>query len=149
VIPDREAYMEGWQAGAFEYCQPNNAFEVGELGYGHANICPAQMQSAFTAAYRQGRQLYLARRDVTNLEQLIVSREARLEYLKGEIVSTATAQLNPELTVAQRVDLIALTQRLTEEKARIEQELPGLHADLAQQSAQLDAMRQSLVSVVY
>ncbi len=149
VVPDREAYMAGWNAGALEYCQPNSAFEVGELGYGHANICPAHLQSAFTAAYRQGRQLYLARRDVANLEQLIVARESRLDYVRAQIVTTSTDQLDPTLTVAERVDLIAYTQRLVEEKARIEQELPRLQADLIRQHAQLNEMRQSLVSVVY
>lgn len=149
VVPDRQAYIAGWQAGSNEYCQPNSAFEIGELGYGHSNICAADMQQAFTAAYRQGRQLYLARRDVQNLESLIGEREARLEYVRTEIVTTSTDQLNPALTVAQRVDLLAATQRLSEEKARIEQELPRLHADLEQRQVQLNAMRQSLLSVVY
>ncbi len=149
VVPDRTSYMAGWQDGANEYCQPNNAFEVGELGYGHSNICPAHMQSAFTSAYRQGRQLYLARREIANLEHLIASRESRLDEVRALIVSTSTDQLNPELTVAQRVDLLAATQRLTEEKVRIEQEMPSLHADLMMRRNELDSMRQTLVSVVY
>jgi len=149
VVPDRAAYMAGWESGAREYCHPNNAFEVGELGYGHSHICPADMQSDFVAAYRQGRQLYLARRDIAALESTIAAREARLEWVKSRIVAASTEQLNPELTVPQRVDLLAETQRLAEEKAAIEHELPELHADLASRTAQLDSMRQSLVSVVY
>lgn len=149
VVPDRAAYMAGWESGAREYCHPNNAFEVGELGYGHAHICPAEMQSAFVAAYRQGRQLYLARRDIAALESTIAAREARLDWVKSRIVAASTEQLNPELTVPERVDLLAETQRLTEEKAAIEHELPRLHADLASRTAAFDAMRQSLVSLVY
>ena len=68
IIPDRAGYMAGWETGVREYCQPNNAFEIGELGGGHANVCPNEMQTVFTTAYRQGRKLYLARVEISNLD---------------------------------------------------------------------------------
>jgi hypothetical protein len=149
IIPDRAGYMTGWNDGVGEYCQPNNAFEIGELGGGHDNVCPREMQTTFTTAYRQGRKLYLARVEIANLERAIGHKEHRLEDIKAELVSSATGQLNPLLTTADRVELLARTHRLTEERHRLKTELPPLIDELADRQIALDSMRQTLASVVY
>lgn len=149
IIPDRAGYMMGWNEGVREYCQPNNAFEIGERGGGHNNVCPDGMQTTFTTAYREGRKLYLARVEVTDLERSIAEMEQRLEQVKAELVSSATEQLNPMLTTAERVELLAHTQRLNDEKHRLQTDLPPLRNELAVKQVELDALRQSLVSIVY
>jgi Protein of unknown function (DUF2799) len=142
VIPDRAGYMAGWQRGVREYCEANNAFDVGERGDGHNNICPDDQRDAFLSAYQEGRQLYLARVDVANLEELISQREYRLEEVKAGIVATATQQLDPMLPPAARVDLLATTQRLAEEKGRIDAELPQLRQQLIYKTQQLATLQQ-------
>jgi len=149
IIPDRTGYMAGWNEGVREYCQPNNAFEIGELGRGHNNVCPGKMQTTFTTAYREGRKLYLLRVEVANIERAIAQSEQRLEAVKAEIVSSATDQLNPLLSPADRVDLAARTHRLTEERHRLSHEIPALLDELDDKQAELDGLRQSLVGVVY
>lgn len=149
IIPDRTAYMRGWEDGVREYCQPNRAFEIGELGQGHDNVCPQGMQTEFTTAYREGRKLYLARVEVSSLERLIGEKEHRLEHVKAEIVSSAADQLNPSMTPADRVNMLAYTHRLTEEKQRLESEIPALVDELAHKQAELERLRQTLATVVY
>jgi len=117
VMPDRDTYMVGWKQGVREYCNPHNAFVTGERGQRYYNVCPAAMDHNFQVAYQEGRKLYLARAAVANLERKIAERENRLEVVKVEIVTSATSQLDPTLTSAQRIDLIAYTQRLAEENA--------------------------------
>lgn len=95
VYPDRDQYLIGWQQGIREYCEPDNGYAVGERGAGHNNVCPADQRDAFLAAYHDGRQLYLARVDVANLEQRIAQREARLEQVKAGIVGSAMEQVDP------------------------------------------------------
>ena len=149
IIPDRAGYMTGWNNGVHEYCQPNNAFEIGERGAGHNNVCPQGMQSEFTTAYRQGRKLYLGWIEVSNLEKSINRKEHRLEQVKADLVSSATEQLNPLLTTAERIELGAYTHRLSEERHRLKMELPALNSELAAKQTELDDLRHSLVSVVY
>ncbi len=141
--------MAGWNTGVREYCQPNRAFEIGESGGGHDNVCPEGMQSRFTTAYREGRRLHLLRVDVQSLEHQIGHMESRLEQIKAELVSSGTAQLNPLLTPAERIELAAHTQRLTEEHRRVTSELPQAKSELARKRTELDGLRQSLASVVY
>lgn len=146
VVPDRASYMAGWRDGVVEYCQPGNAFAVGERGWGHNGVCPVEQQHAFERAYRDGRQLYLARSEVADIERLIYQKSMRLEQVKTELVSSATEQLNPVLTPQERVELLSWTQRLSEEKASIERELPALEAERAAKANQLSMLQQSLAS---
>jgi hypothetical protein len=140
VIPDRDAYMVGWNEGVREYCEPNNGYDVGVRGAPYYNVCPADLRDAFLDAYHQGRSLYVARAEVADLQQEIAAREARLTEIKTQIVGAATQQLDPTLTPAARVDLLAATQRLAEEKGRIESELPQLRQQLAYKSQQLASL---------
>lgn len=142
VIPDRASYMAGWEKGVREYCEANNGYDVGTSGYGHNNVCPDDQREAFLAAYHDGRQLYLARSEVNNLEQAISQREYRLDEIKMELVSSATQQFDPTLTPAARVDLLALTERLAEEQGRINAELPQMRRELAFKTQQLAALEQ-------
>jgi hypothetical protein len=140
VIPDRATYMAGWEKGVREYCEANNGYDVGERGEGYDNVCPDDQRDAFLAAYHTGRELYLARSDVNNLEQAISEREYRLDAIKAELISSATQQFDPSLTPAARVDLLAMTERLAEEQGRINAELPRMRQELANKSQQLAAL---------
>ena len=73
----------------------------------------------------------------------------RLEQVKADLVSSATEQLNPLLTTAERIELGAYTHRLSEERHRLKMELPALNSELAAKQTELDDLRHSLVSVVY
>jgi len=141
VIPDRASYMVGWEQGVVEYCDANNGFDVGERGDVYNNVCPDAQREAFLAAYHDGRQLYLARTEVNDLEQAISQREYRLDEIKAELVSSATAQFDPTLTPAARVELLAQTQRLSEEQGRINAELPQLRQELASKTQSLAALQ--------
>ncbi len=147
VIPDRYGYKLGWEEGIREYCEPYNAFSIGERGKGHNNVCPTDMRTEFMHAYQEGRSLYRARVEVSNLEKAIAQKVNRLEQVKAAIVSTATAQLNAELTTSERVELFARTQRLNTERNRIKAEIPSLENELALKVRQLDVLNRSLVAV--
>lgn len=149
VMPNRADYMIGWKEGVGEYCLPGNGFAVGEGGSRYYNVCPAGLDSDFQAAYKQGRKLYLARAAVSNVERKLYQREARLEVIKAEIVSSAAGQLDPTLLPAERIELGAYTARLAEEKARIEHELPELEQELSDKTAELDAVTHTLAQVSY
>ena len=149
VVPDRAEYMVGWEQGVREYCEPNNGFYVGERGWQHNNVCPADLRVGFLSAYKEGRSLYQARVDVANLEWAIDQKTARLPEVNTQIVSAAAAQLNGELPPAERIDLAARVQRLYAEKERLRAEIPDLEAELAIKSRELDRLEQSLASITY
>lgn len=148
VIPDRGGYMLGWEQGIREYCEPNNAFSVGERGRGHNNVCPQDLRADFNHAYQQGRSLYLARAEVANLQRAIGQKTQRVEQVKAAIVSTAAAQLNPTWTPPERIELLAKTKRLTDEKYQLQADIPELEDQLAIKVQALDALNK-LAAVDY
>lgn len=146
VVPSREQYIAGWEQGAREYCAPNNGFHMGERGWSHNNICPAELRAGFLTAYREGKSLYDARVEVANLEWEIDQKTARLTALKSEIISATAAQLDGTLTTQDRIELAARVQRLYEEREQIKLELPDLEAQLADKSRDLDRLNQTVAS---
>ena len=149
VIPDRDGYMLGWQQGIQEFCDPNNAFQVGTSGARHGNVCPADQREPFLNAYKEGRTLFLAREEVLGLERQIHVKSLRLETVKEEIVTSATAQLNPLLTLAQRIELLAKIERLNEERNRLMAEIPNLEARLTRKRDDLEDLNQSMASLTF
>lgn len=140
VKPSRASYMSGWEQGAREYCEPSNAYHIGERGWSHNNICPSDLRSGFLSAYQDGRRLYEARVAVASLEREIEQKSSRLDAIKSEIISAGAAQLNPVLSVEERVQLGTRVQQLLDEQARLKQELPDLEAELAIRSRELDRL---------
>ena len=149
IIPDRAGYMLGWEQGIREYCQPNNGFSAGSRGIRYDNTCPAVMQADFIAAYKDGRSLFKARGEVNRLRSHIYQMEARQQQVEVELVASAAEQLNPQLSPQERIELLARTRRLHEEKGDIRVELPQLAIELERKSADLDSLNQTLASVDY
>jgi len=147
VIPDREQYMVGWDQGIREYCESLNGFVVGERGQMQNNVCPEDLKPTFTRAYQEGRSLYLARTEVTNLEGAIYRCRARIDQIEVEMVSSVTAQLNPVLTPAARIELIAQVKWLEDEKRRLHAEIPALESELAIRTQELEDLESSMASV--
>ncbi len=130
VTPDRAAYLAGWQQGIAEFCQPDNGFELGRSGEGHANVCPAAQRDAFLAAFDRGRSLFAAEARVREVESAIAQKTHRLHTIDEEMVATASAQLDPLLLPAQRIQLAARVKTLHDEKLRLKAEIPALEAEL-------------------
>ena len=146
IVPDRADYMLGWEEGMREYCTASNGFVVGELGRGHNNVCSEDLREAFLEAYLKGRKLYLARYRVNQLDSEIHQRNGRLEAVKAEIVSSAAGQLDGELTPTERVELLARTQRLADEKRELELRLRELEAEREVRIRERDALAQQVAN---
>lgn len=147
VTPDRDAYLLGWSQGIEEFCTPRNGFDLGEGGGSHDNVCPAPLREAFLAAYDQGRSLWIARSRVGEIEQVLARAKYRLETIDAEIAGVVSAQLDPLLLPAQRIQLAARVKQLYDEKTRLQGDLPRLEAELAARTRELEALDRSLAAV--
>ncbi|XOV82600.1 MAG: DUF2799 domain-containing protein [bacterium] len=135
IVPERDGYLAGWREGLNNYCTAQNGYQLGIRGASMNTVCPQALQDAFAAAYADGRQIYQAQRDVARLASQIQQNEQRLVQIKEELVGTTTAQLVPDLTVEERVQLVAKFESLLDERASINTRLPELEyaLDIAEQ----------------
>lgn len=144
INPDRQAYLAGWHDGVTQYCQPANAFRVGERGAGYGNVCPTHLQMDFDLAYQEGRQLYLAGAEVNRLRELLQSHDHRVRDIKTELTGIAAAMLESHHDAADRAAMLLTAKDLTEEKTHLERDMELLRVELAAKEEALDHLRHQL-----
>lgn len=149
VVPDRDEYLAGWNEGIEQHCQPDNGFAVGERGAGYNNLCPEHLQEAFYAAYQDGRQLYLARTEISRLERQVSQKQYRLKQLKAELSSAESDLVSDETTAAHRVELLSKTKELAQEQGQLEAQIQDLKVEIGVKSERLDSLRNTLAYVAY
>ncbi len=144
IVPSRDEYLSGWQQGLTTYCTADNGFLMGRSGVGLNAVCNDELREPYASAYSDGRQLYVARRDVQQLSQKLNQQQNRLEAIKQELVGATTSQLVPDLTVEERIQLVAKAESLVEERAAILGDIPRTQAALEQAQNYLDQLDQNL-----
>jgi hypothetical protein len=144
IVPQRERYVAGWEAGLLTYCTAERGFRSGRKGGALNSVCTAQLREPYASAYDDGRRVYLAHKEVLKLRRRIDHDVARIEQLKTHMVEVTAAQLAPELTVEERVSLLAELQSLAEERAELKARLPDLEDDLVDAEYELDRVNQLL-----
>jgi hypothetical protein len=149
VTPDRTAYMNGWNDGVVQYCQPDNGFAAGERGAGYANVCPDYMAEAFNAAYQDGRQLHLAQAEISNEQRTIHQKQQRLDRVEKEISATEALVIEGDLTSLERREMLDETKELAKEQGQLETEVQALKIDVAVKTERLANLRQELVYASY
>ncbi len=142
VLPDGQAYRAGWSAGISQYCTAANGFDLGNGGSSYRRVCPADMEPGFRQGYDDGRALHSARSLVIRLERQLEYAEERLNRIDGELLQTAAAQVDLELTAEERAQLFVDAKNLIEEREQLESSMPEL-------LAHLDDARAALYEVEY
>lgn len=144
VIPDRDAYLAGWNEGVAQYCTPQNGFAAGERGAAYSNVCPEHMHDAFYAAYQNGRQLHLAQAEINSLQRAIAQKEHRLNHVAEEIADTEALLIEADLTSLERRALLDDTKALAQEQGALQTEIQDLKVDVALKAERLELLRRDL-----
>ncbi|MCK5728895.1 MAG: DUF2799 domain-containing protein [Methylococcales bacterium] len=92
---DREAYNAGRKQGLDDYCQLDNAVDLGLRGYRYRSVCPSEIHPAFL---RYNQMAYDVYQDKKNLENV----DKRLSY---EEKSLLDANLSDEKRSQIRVEI--------------------------------------------
>ena len=149
IVPDRNAYLAGWEEGVAQHCQPNNGFNAGERGASYSNVCPDNLKDSFYEAYQDGRRLFLAHSEINNLSRSISQKEYRLKQIKSQITSTEVRLVDDATPAIQRRELLEITKDLAQEQGRLHAEIQDLTVDVAVKTERLQRLRQTLAYVGY
>lgn len=137
VTPDTLAYLDGREAGLFEYCTPANGFRAGESGASYSGVCARHGEASFLDQYRAGAHLYVLRDRVRAASHALHEATSELGAIDAAIVHASTSLVLPDLSVAERATLVVELTRLTSESDRVERVLPVLHTNLDIAEAEL------------
>ena len=144
IVPGRTAYLAGWQEGLANYCTADNGFHMGQRGNSLNQVCTDELREPYASAFADGRQLYVARRDVRQLSAQLEGMDNRLAQIKQELIGATTAQLVPDLTAEERLRLLAKVESLAEERAEIKAQIPNTAQALVEAEDYLAQLDQTL-----
>lgn len=147
IVPDSTAYRQGWAQGIAQFCEPERGYQLGVSGHSLPKTCPQQHQPSFAQAYEDGRQLYVARHEVNQLENSIVQTERRIDRINTEVIQLASAQLADGLSPQDRIALATSTQELLSEQQRLRRDLPQIRRDLDEALGHLAAVESATPSL--
>ncbi len=146
IVPDRNGYLTGWRDGLQNFCTADSGFQLGLRGAGLNTVCSDELREPFASAYADGREFYTARREVNRLARQLANNEHRLDQIKLDMVGVTTAQLTSDITVEERIILLARLESLADERAEIRVQQPIIEASLMYAEDRLADLDQSLAS---
>lgn len=144
VTPDRVAYMTGWEEGVVRYCTPDNGFQQGQRGSAYRNVCPGELEPGFHDAYLAGRELYLARVEISRMQRSIASKSKQLKEVEHDLRDAEAMLIAGETSAANRVRWLDETKSLARTQGKLESEITELRVQSAVKQDRLEAMRQTL-----
>ena len=94
-------YANGRNAGLVEFCQVDNAFQLGRMGINYLYVCPTTMESTFLISYRRGQQARLLELKKKDLEAKIETLSQRLQTMVDSTL--ASRAINTELSELKKL----------------------------------------------
>jgi hypothetical protein len=146
VAPDLDAYLAGRAAGLREYCQPHNGYRAGTSGAVYYDSCPADLATAFVAAYESGHELYVRERRVADVNDAIAARRAEIARLESGIVRRGFLAADNSATPEQRTQAVLDTKQNAERIGRLLSEIEQLEKDRARYERELEAYRSTVAA---
>jgi hypothetical protein len=100
-------YLNGFNGGLTEYCSPENAFQIGQMGGSAENQCPLLMKDAFKVGFEKGvesRKLKAKNQElasqIENLSQKQISRS--ISSIEKGSISSELEQLKRQYAQNQK-----------------------------------------------
>ena len=114
VAPDYETYLTGHREGVRQYCTPSRGFTLGRSGTRYNGVCPADLETAFLAAFDDGRATYRLQQEINQLQQDIRRVRAEQETLRQEIEDNEDMIISNASSRNLRRELMAQNKKLEE-----------------------------------
>lgn len=101
---------------------------------------------ATTADVSDDRHLFDVEHRVSQLEQAISKRSARMQSLNQEMRQIVDALMAPDTDTTNRLFLMERTRSIAEEQARLQTDIQRLNTEIAIKRAELETLRHSLTA---
>jgi len=99
VLPNEALYFDGWNRGIRQFCTPDNGARWGRQGRIYSGSCPAELGTAFSDRYREGRRVWDAEQTLQRLQGEQQDKQRALEKAKDD---TSRGQLRDQLRSLDR-----------------------------------------------
>ncbi len=144
VTPDLEKYQAGYRKGLHQYCTPRKGYHLGRKGRQYQAVCPPELEEGFLAGYRDGKQIYTLKQQLSRTEAEIRRKEKLILELEDELDFKESLIISDKTPPRKRADLLAQTKDIQLDIDHIEEEIvilldhqAAMNHELRQRSEQL------------
>lgn len=116
IQPDHSAYIAGLEAGLRRFCTPDQGFRDGENGNRANEECSALGFDTYLDGHADGYDIYVVRRDYSDLQERWTDIEARILETEAELD-------RPDLDRSERRDVRAKLRELENERDDIRSDI--------------------------
>ena len=120
VTVDMDAYRDGHEAGAREFCRPQNGYQLGRSGKSYPGICPDDLEDEFVAAYRNGIQIWGIQTKLNSEKKALQRTRTELATVQGQLQEKQAHLIAEGTDAATRLLLLNETQQLAEQQGALE-----------------------------
>lgn len=125
ITPDLDLYQQGHTEGARLYCTAANGYLAGSRGSTYQGICPADLETGFMQAYRDGRELYAVTSEISTLQASIRQQQSAIEGMRHDIEELESEIVSEDSTAdvrrANLEEIEGLSDRIAESEVEIAQ----------------------------
>lgn len=123
IVPDLDAYQQGYSAGITRYCTELNGFEAGRRGAAYNGVCPPDMEPLFLDGYHYGRKFHTEQLKIKNLSSAIQARKKKVENIKEDILEKEKLLIGVRPSPAERIVLLAQIKKMYQNVGNLEAEI--------------------------
>ena len=131
VTPNLDRYQAGYQQGLRRFCTPESGFAQGKRGRKFDGVCPADLRSDFLYGYERGRELYLLKREIDQINRQVVSTESELTAISSRINELELKLISKAGSAEQRLAMLQELKQLQTTLAIMQNEIHHLELDAA------------------
>lgn len=137
VTPDLDAYGSGRKRGLVEFCQPGNGYRAGSHGYHYQGVCPASLETAFLAAYQDGRKLYHLKGTLSGKKRTLKKKEKELKEIDDGLSEKEAQLIGKSGSTTDRAQLLLDIKALNQSQGEISSEIETLKKEIAVLAARI------------
>lgn len=141
VSMDLERYRRGRDEGLTEYCTASSGYQQGRRGRTYNGVCPQRTEADFLAAYREGRRVYDAERELERLDRRLSGRYSRLDEIETTMRDHGIEIAAPDTATQRRIVLVDELRKLGEERETVRDEIERLEPEIERQQREVDGLR--------
>lgn len=143
VKPDLDQYSAGHQAGLTRFCTPDNGFKQGRAGRGYNNVCPAELEGQFLAAYDTGRELHELKSEIDHMLRDAQTAKTEKTALEKKLHNVETMLVSGVMSASDRQALLDEFKKMQSRHATLEVYISDLDLGAARMQGQYDLLDSS------
>jgi hypothetical protein len=143
ITPDMESYRLGREEGLWEYCRPQNVYQLGLRGRAYPAVCPTGLEEALKPAYSSGRQIHETQSAIDKLRSILSRTEQELEDIKNDFANHQIQIVSDETSEDHRLRLLVESWELVKRRNVAEREIEHLQTKLTEEHELLENLESS------